>query len=203
MVTTRNIGCSIMILPAIAFIFMMIKFKDVGPIEGTTMWIIFFLGFWLSRIKSDNAQSYSNPTTKTSIENPIKSIFGDLNTNQKMSRINMWIATGVGEEFKGSVRDKRNYLNQYIEYLNVHATKSTEYFKIGGIENMINDLNQLSQKQKELLAVIAWGMITCDGPPTDLELEITGNIFNQLGIEEEQFGAIVYKSIQVSKRFGS
>lgn len=44
----RKFGCALMILPAIAFIFFMLKFNDVGAVQGTTMWIIFFIGLWIA-----------------------------------------------------------------------------------------------------------------------------------------------------------
>lgn len=38
-------GCVIMIIPAIIFLILMFTVGDVGPIEGTMLWIIFFIGF--------------------------------------------------------------------------------------------------------------------------------------------------------------
>ena len=192
-----------MVLPAIAFIFMMVKYKDVGAVEGTTMWVVFFLGLWLASRKSGTKSSTSNLNPKPSIQNPLKNIFSTLTTNQKMSIINMLIATSVGNDTKGSSKTKRVYLNQYIEILDVYSNKCTAYFEAEGLAKMMEDLNLLSKNQKEFLVIVAWGMITCDGPPSDIELEITGNIFNQLGILEEEFVAIVHKSTEVAKRFNT
>ncbi|MCF8372025.1 MAG: hypothetical protein K9H64_10410 [Bacteroidales bacterium] len=44
----RKFGCALMILPVLAFAFFMVKFNDVGPVEGTTMWIVFFIGLWIA-----------------------------------------------------------------------------------------------------------------------------------------------------------
>lgn len=46
----KNLGCGIMILPAVTFILFMVKYDDISPVAGTTMWIVFFLGLWINSI---------------------------------------------------------------------------------------------------------------------------------------------------------
>jgi hypothetical protein len=59
MKNNEKFGCIIIILPAIAFIYMMVRGLDIGPVEGTTMWIVVALG-WLISEKGDSLNSTYN-----------------------------------------------------------------------------------------------------------------------------------------------
>lgn len=83
--TEKNLGCAIMIIPAIAFLIWMKVYKDVGPVEGTTMWIVFFIGFWIMKI-ADKKQG-SQESNKQSGSNSIKSPETRTDTNAQIEKI--------------------------------------------------------------------------------------------------------------------
>jgi hypothetical protein len=56
MKNNEKIGCVIAILPALAFIYMMIRGLDIGLVEGTSMWIVVAFG-WLISEKGDSLNS--------------------------------------------------------------------------------------------------------------------------------------------------
>lgn len=43
----KGLGCTIMAIPALVFVVMMFSGLDIGPVEGTTMWVFIFLGFFI------------------------------------------------------------------------------------------------------------------------------------------------------------
>jgi len=62
----KNFGCAIMILPAVAFILFMVKYNDISPVAGTTMWIVFFLGLWMNSIGRKEEEEEEGQRTKAS-----------------------------------------------------------------------------------------------------------------------------------------
>ena len=68
----KKFGCALMILSAVAFIFFMVKFSDVGPVEGTTMWIVFFIGLWIANKGSKEKENIRRHEIKS--HEPIKTI---------------------------------------------------------------------------------------------------------------------------------
>jgi hypothetical protein len=46
---SNKFGCVIMIIPVLAFIYMMIRGLDIGPVAGTSMWIVVALGLLISK----------------------------------------------------------------------------------------------------------------------------------------------------------
>ena len=61
-----------MIIPALAFIYMMIRGLDVGPVAGTSMWIVVALG-WLISEKGDFLNSsYDSETSEKPLPKPFK-----------------------------------------------------------------------------------------------------------------------------------
>lgn len=126
-------------------------------------------------------------------DNPIGEVFSDLTTNQKMSIMNLLLIIGVCDAKQGNQEKELQYLNTYVEILNVRSDKSMTYLETYGKGRIIEDLRYLTKNQKEFLIVATWEMICCDGEANDTELEFLGTIFEKLGVSEEQFIAIQIK----------
>ena len=72
MQNSNKFGCLIMIIPALAFIYMVIRGLDVGPVEGTSMWIVVALG-WLISEKGDFLNSsYDSETSEKPLPKTFK-----------------------------------------------------------------------------------------------------------------------------------
>ena len=70
-------GCFLMILPAIIFLILIFTVGDVGPVKGTLLWIIFFIGFGVL-IKGKERISY-----KTEIKSSLEEIQKDSTANHE------------------------------------------------------------------------------------------------------------------------
>lgn len=132
-------------------------------------------------------------------ENPVSDIFSNLSINQKMSIINLLLTIGVCDDEQGNQEKELQYLNTYIQILDISSDTSLAYLKSYGHERIIEDLKILSKSQKELLVVVAWGMIICDGRSNETELQVTNAIFEKLGVSEDQFFSIIEKTQALMK----
>ena len=66
----RKFGLAIILLSAIAFVGMMVKGMDIGPVEGTLLWGVVFLGGYIaSQGDKSDADNESTNRTKGSEEN--------------------------------------------------------------------------------------------------------------------------------------
>ncbi len=70
----KKFGCALMILPAIAVVFFMVKFNGVGPVVGTTMWIVFFIGLWIANAGNKEVEKERKVKPEIKSQEPIKTI---------------------------------------------------------------------------------------------------------------------------------
>jgi len=128
-------------------------------------------------------------------KNPIKNEWSDLTINQKMSILNLLFVISIGDNGLDDSSKRISFLNTYIGLLGVSRDRCQAYFETQGYEIMIKDLNQLSQTHKEFLIVAAYEMITRSGKVKDNEINMTGNIFERIGIDSDKFFATIEKAI--------
>ncbi len=67
----NKLGCMFVLIPAIAFIYMMVEGLDVGPVEGTTMWIFVFLGLLIAE-KGDFLDTIDSEDYESTLKENIK-----------------------------------------------------------------------------------------------------------------------------------
>ena len=139
-------------------------------------------------------------------QNPVSEMLKDLSNNQKMSVINLLFNVAVcdddeGNEQKENEHKEQEYLNTFAQMLDIRADRCMLYLKSFGFERIIYDLSTLSKKQKEFLVLSAWEMINCDGSPNETEFQVTGAIFEKIGVSDEQVVAIIEKSQILMKHF--
>ncbi len=142
-----------------------------------------------------------NLFNKKKEENPISEVFNGLTLNQKMSVMNLLLTIGVCDGAQGDQNKEMQYLNTYVNILGVRSDRCMAYLESEGHQKIVSDLRTISQSQKEFLVVAAWEMITCDGRPNETELQVAGNIFEQIGISDEQFVATIEKTQALMKHF--
>ena len=135
------------------------------------------------------------------MENPIKQIFKDLNSNQKMSIINLLVTLAEEEETSSVKLEKIKCLNSYIDILNVRQDDCTNYFRIKGALQMINDLKVLPKTQKEFLVIVGYEMLYCGGKPNLEDISLIISIFEKLDIDEDKFVEIIAKNHAIMKTF--
>ena len=131
--------------------------------------------------------------------NPISEIFSDLTTNQKMSIFNLLTTIASCDGDEGDFDIELKYLNVYVNILSVNGSRCTRYLESGGLITIINDLKNINRNQKEFLVVSAWEIIICDGRPNEKELDALGQLFNALGINENEIAEIVAKNQALTK----
>ena len=117
----------------------------------------------------------------------VKNVFENITRRQKASVINLLMNLAVSDGNIKNQSKEMNVINKYIDILDIRFDYCMEYFNIGSYSKMISDLNELSKKQREQLALVAWEMIVCDGRPNEKEINATNVFFNQMGISEDEF----------------
>lgn len=135
-------------------------------------------------------------------ENPIAEIYKNLTNNQKMSIINLLNAIAISDSGESIADIEEQFLNTFIDILQVRADNCMAYLNSGGGEKLFNDLKSLDQKQKEFLLVTVWDMIICDGRPNETELNFAMNAFEKIGISNVKFDEILRETMARAKFFG-
>lgn len=142
-----------------------------------------------------------NLFNKKKEENPIGNVLENLTLNQKMSVANLLLSIGVCDREQGNERKEIEYLNSYVKILDVRSDKCLPYLELYGQERIVQDLKVLTKSQKELLVIASWEMIICDAKPNETELQFTVGIFDKIGINEDEFIAIIEKTQALMKHF--
>lgn len=130
----------------------------------------------------------------------------DLSTNQKMSVINLLYLIAICDDEedtqeKGNEDKELQYLNTVARMLNIRADRCMAYYESFRYERVIHDLITLTKEQKEFLVLSAWEMINCDGSPNETEFQVTGAMFEKIGVSDEQVVATIEKSQILMKYF--
>lgn len=119
--------------------------------------------------------------------NPIEETFYNLNRFQKMSIINILQSiAGVDSNIKPDRLKEQEFISVVYKSLNVDSLLAIEYFNQTGIEQMLNDLKSIQNNQKQLLLLYSYQLIQIDGAANEIEFSALSNIFNQLGMSENQ-----------------
>jgi len=142
-----------------------------------------------------------NLFNKKKEENPISNMLSDLSTNQKMSFMNLLLLVGSCDGDQSDQDKELQFLNSYVDMLNVRSDKSMAYLNSYGYQRIIDDLKTISKSQKEFMIAAAWDMIICDGRPNETEVNFTGAIFEKLGVSKEEFVGTIEKTQAIMKYF--
>lgn len=128
-------------------------------------------------------------------------IFKRLNTNQRMSIINLLSTIGLSD---GPINNQESEIISKIgDLCGVLVDKCVDYFEYnGGQSQLTNDLKMLSNGQKEILIVIVWELIVCDEKPNEKELSVAFAILESLDISENMFFKTIEKKSEIMKNFG-
>jgi hypothetical protein len=141
-----------------------------------------------------------NLFNKKKKENPISDVFNDLTTNQKMSVINLLVAISVCDPQEDFNKKECDYINRYLEYFGLTQKKCNDYLELGQ-QNILKDLQNISQFQKEFLIVSVYEMINSNGTPKEIKFYIASRIFTDLGISEDKFKATISKAQSLLNHF--
>lgn len=138
---------------------------------------------------------------KQQTNHPVAEAFGDLTNNQKMSIMNLLMTVAICDGDQGNQDVEMQFLNTYVDILNVNSSKCMKYRDETGQEQMLADLKLLSYKQKELLTIASYEMINCDGRPNETELNVTAALFEHIGVSDAEYVATIEKSQALLNHF--
>ena len=134
-------------------------------------------------------------------EDPVADVYRDLSTNQKMSIMNLLVAIGGCDGIIENDGEELQFINSYVSILKVRSDNCMAYLEKYGPERVITDLQPLSKNQKEFLVYEVWSLINCDGRANETEIELAVNIFESIGISEEQMIETIKKRQALIKYF--
>lgn len=124
--------------------------------------------------------------------NPIEDAFYNLNRFQKMSVVNLMQAIArVDGDVKPDHSKEDEFISLIYRNLNVDRMLATEYFGQTSVQQMIVDLKDIENNQKELLLIYCYQLMEVDGSSNETEFIALGNIFDALGISEERIVEIL------------
>lgn len=134
-------------------------------------------------------------------DNHISLIFNGLTLNQRMSIINLLSSIAFCDGDNGNQEKEMKYLNSYFRILNVRFDNCMKYHEINGLSRIFEDLKCMSRKQKEFLVSIVWELVICDGRPNETEIQVTMNMFEKIGISQEEFMDILNKTLTIINHY--
>jgi len=159
------------------------------------LWALAIIGVLaLIRIFDDTIAKKSTYNATAIQENPVRYSMRNLNLNQRMSVVNMLKGIGVCDLPRGSTTKELQYLNNTIMILGVRADECQAYLKAEGEIQMLWDLSELSDSEKDMLIHMAWDMVICDGQANEKEFKALEYLFGELGISMEQFANTTRKT---------
>lgn len=132
---------------------------------------------------------------------PIKSFQSRFSKEQKAAIIGNLIIIAKSD---GGMDDyESNLLEKFAKFIGLSMEDQIITDQIsGGRKLMSSRLDSMSQKNKEWFVVAAYEMGICNGISDDEQINVMLNIFQDIGISEENFVNIIEKSKQIYKRFG-
>lgn len=124
--------------------------------------------------------------------NPITDAFYNLNRFQKMSVVNLMQAIArVDGDIKPDHSQEDEFISVIYRNLDVDRTLAVEYFGQTSVQQMVIDLKDIENNQKELLLIYCYQLMEVDGSSNETEFIALGNIFEALGISEERIVEIL------------
>jgi uncharacterized protein (TIGR02145 family) len=147
------------------------------------------VNFTTNKIFNVMLNQFDNPnsTSKMSLA------FSNISLNQRMSFMNFLLTIGVCDGNLSDIEKEIEYLNNFNSIFNVSSNKSSEYLHTYGHKRMYEDLITLTDNQKEYLIIAAYGMINCDGPPNEIEIEVLNFSCEKIGVSKHQIITSSYK----------
>ena len=136
-----------------------------------------------------------NPSVRALIDQT----FGHLEQSKRMSIINLFFFLSGVDGNRSET--KLNYISDFCDALNVDAESSVYQYQSGGYPQLKSHLSILSNAQKELLVFSVFDLLGCDGKPTEKELNTMVQIFDQVGVDEDEIVAIMDKGISLNRKF--
>jgi uncharacterized tellurite resistance protein B-like protein len=131
--------------------------------------------------------------------NPNESILGNLTDKQRMSFTNLLCLIA---RIDGSFNAKEaNYLSSC--HLGFSLEQCISYLDITGMEQIFEDLRQLTSSQQEYLLFSALELIYCDGKANRMEMESLALAFEKLGYSEDDILEISHKNVMLMKKLKS
>lgn len=134
-------------------------------------------------------------------ENPIKEAYADITDEQKMSIINFLLAVATSDGDLGDIKKELKFINQYVDWFRISSERCTQYLNTNGTKQTIEDINELSHSQKELLVVAVMELVACDGRPNSKEINATTMLLKKIGIDEDEFERIIETAVAFRKYF--
>lgn len=191
----NTIGCLITLLPAF----------DIGPVEGTIMWLIFFLGIWLINLASSEQESTANQPQEILNCLFLYDIFrcgfqNEFSKNQKAAIISSLI---IIAKVDGDVHQKETeFIDKTIRTLGIDQEDPIfhEFIKKGP-DHTIFHLNSLSPRQKKWYIVAVHDLISCDGKIKESEANYAIGFCNKIGISDDKYMEVVEKSELLKQKF--
>ncbi len=124
--------------------------------------------------------------------NPITDAFYNLNRFQKMSVVNLMQAIArVDGDIKPDHSQEDEFISVIYQNLDVDRTLAVEYFGQTSVQQMVIDLKDIENNQKELLLIYCYQLMEVDGSSNETEFIALGNIFEALGLSEERIVEIL------------
>jgi hypothetical protein len=143
---------------------------------------------------------FKNPFNKKPVD-PIVTAFSGTTKSQKESMLNLLMIVGGCDSQGGPHSEEMKLLNSYVDVFDVRSDQAMARLKSNGMKGIINDLQTISEDQKEMLVTMVHGMICVDGRPNETELECASNFFNAIGIDDNKYIEIVTKADAAAKHF--
>lgn len=136
-----------------------------------------------------------NPSVRALIDQT----FGHLEQSKRMSIINLlFFLSGIGRKRNET---QLNYITDYCDALGVDIENCVYQFQSGGYNELKSHLSVFSNAQKELLVFSVLDLLGSDGKPTEKELNTMVQVFDQVGVDEDEIVAIMDKGVWINKNF--
>ncbi|MNG07912.1 hypothetical protein D3C85_601670 [compost metagenome] len=97
----------------------------------------------------------------------------------------------VDGDIKPDHSQEDEFISVIYRNLDVDRTLAVEYFGQTSVQQMVIDLKDIENNQKELLLIYCYQLMEVDGSSNETEFIALGNIFEALGISEERIVEIL------------
>lgn len=129
-------------------------------------------------------------------KDPFLEEFLEVTVDQKMAIVGILTLIGFSDNTVKLSKPEIKYLKKCAKYLQIDFEDSMALLNSSGTEILIQVLNSLNEHQKLYLVFPVIDFIRTDGPPYDIEIQFSANLFDMIGVEENLFTDLVEKYIQ-------
>lgn len=127
--------------------------------------------------------------------------FTGTSTNQKKSVLNFFQLLITSDGDVGDIEMELVYLNYFAEIFNIDGNESTSYLERDGMQRLFDDLNSLTEKQKDFLVISSFKITVCDGRPNEKEIEFLLHSFHKIGIPENRYKSVIEETMLKNRSF--